>query len=98
MPHYVSFLLGSLLASALSGFVAIPSHAQPTTVDSTTVDSTLGSRTLDEWRDHLLPSSEDRLWETIPWLPSFSAGLVSADREQRPLLLWLMNGHPLGCT
>ena len=50
------------------------------------------------WRQHLEPSGRELRWESIPWLPSFGEGLLQADREAKPLLLWTMNGHPLGCT
>ena len=50
------------------------------------------------WRQHLEPSGRELRWESIPWLPTFGEGLLQADREGKPLLLWTMNGHPLGCT
>ena len=50
------------------------------------------------WRDHLLPSAKDVAWESIPWLASLAEGIVASDQQQKPLLLWMMNGHPLGCT
>jgi hypothetical protein len=62
-----------------------------------------GSPTLDgvaisTWSEQLEPAAEDRAWLEIPWHASFHAGLEAADAAERPLLLWLMNGHPLGCT
>jgi hypothetical protein len=50
------------------------------------------------WRQHILPSESELRWRKIAWLPTFSDGLVAADAQQMPLLLWVMNGHPLGCT
>lgn len=50
------------------------------------------------WRDHILPRPEELAWQGIAWRPSFAEGLRDADRLDRPLLLWVMNGHPLGCT
>ena len=54
--------------------------------------------TLNEWRRYLAPSAEELSFREIPW----HAGLRSAVREARlrgmPVLLWAMNGHPLGCT
>ena len=50
------------------------------------------------WRDHLRPQASELAFERIDWLPSFGAGLLRADAEAKPLLLWVMNGHPLGCT
>jgi hypothetical protein len=34
----------------------------------------------------------------VPWLASFAEGVRAADAARKPLLLWIMNGHPLGCT
>lgn len=50
------------------------------------------------WRDHIKPSASELQWESIPWRDSFSEGILEADRQGKPLLLWAMNGHPLGCT
>lgn len=36
--------------------------------------------------------------QSIPWETSFAAGLKTADKAGKPVLLWVMNGHPLGCT
>jgi len=50
------------------------------------------------WRAFLRPDAGDLAWEAIDWIPSFADGVRRADAEQRPLLFWAMNGHPLGCT
>ena len=50
------------------------------------------------WRDRILPAQEEMNWQQIPWLTTFRDGILAADREQKPLLLWTMNGHPLGNT
>jgi hypothetical protein len=50
------------------------------------------------WRDHILPNPSEMAWEKIPWLTTFKDGILAADAAQKPLLLWTMNGHPLGCT
>ena len=50
------------------------------------------------WRDHILPDPSELKWQEIPWLTSFHAGLLKASEMEQPLLLWTMNGHPLGCT
>jgi hypothetical protein len=50
------------------------------------------------WRDHILPAADEMAWEQIPWLTTFKDGILAADQARKPLLLWTMNGHPLGCT
>lgn len=58
----------------------------------------LDDRNLQQWRDHILPAADDLTWQKIPWLTTFADGILSADQLDKPLLLWVMNGHPLGCT
>lgn len=50
------------------------------------------------WREHILPEPSEMAWEKIPWLSTFKDGILAADAAGKPLLLWTMNGHPLGCT
>jgi len=50
------------------------------------------------WRDFIKPTKEEMAWSEIPWKTTFYDGLIESDKEQKPLLLWVMNGHPLGCT
>ena len=37
-------------------------------------------------------------WETIPWRSDLLVARDEAIRSRRPLFLWAMNGHPLGCV
>jgi hypothetical protein len=53
---------------------------------------------LARWRELLVPTGDELAFETIDWIPSFADGVLRADAEGRALLLWAMNGHPLGCT
>ena len=58
----------------------------------------LGAETYKMWQDFIKPTKKEIAWAQIPWLTTFYDGLVESDRTQKPLLLWVMNGHPLGCT
>ncbi len=58
----------------------------------------LDERNLAQWRDHILPDESELAFERIGWLPTFAEGIARAGAEDKPLLLWVMNGHPLGCT
>ena len=53
---------------------------------------------LERWRAHVRPGEDELRFETPGWIPSFIEGMRRASAEERPLLLWAMNGHPLGCT
>ena len=50
------------------------------------------------WREHIAPSAAESRWRAIPWRATMGSGLRDAARDAKPMLLWLMNGHPLGCT
>jgi len=54
--------------------------------------------TLAAWLEHILPTAAESAWESIPWLPTFADGMRTAQLQNKPLLVWVMNGHPLGCT
>ena len=54
--------------------------------------------TFDALRDGILATQEECAFEEIPWKPTFWDAVVEAQATQRPILLWTMNGHPLGCT
>jgi hypothetical protein len=48
--------------------------------------------------DTVLPTARELTWQSIPWRTRFGAAALEADDLERPVLLWAMNGHPLGCT
>ena len=50
------------------------------------------------WAAYLRPAPGEAAWREIPWRTSFRDGLRDAADEGKPLLLWGMNGHPLGAT
>ncbi len=41
---------------------------------------------------------KDEAWRTIPWKLSVLDAREAAAREKKPVFLWSMNGHPLGCV
>jgi hypothetical protein len=50
------------------------------------------------WREYLRPSHAESSYAEVAWMDRFSAAVIAGEREQRPVLFWAMNGHPLGCT
>ena len=54
--------------------------------------------TYDKWRDYVLPKPHELGYRAIPWRASFWDAVVEANRADKPILLWAMNGHPLACT
>jgi hypothetical protein len=37
-------------------------------------------------------------WRTIPWQTDLLAAQKLAVETQKPMFIWAMDGHPLGCT
>ena len=50
------------------------------------------------WRAYIRATDAEQAWTRIPWLPTLGDGIAKANADGKPLLLWVMNGHPLGCT
>ncbi|MFT7487178.1 MAG: hypothetical protein ACI9F9_003037 [Candidatus Paceibacteria bacterium] len=52
--------------------------------------------------DHLLeqiqPTADELAWDVIEWHASLGSAIVEAQWVQKPIVLWAMNGHPLGCV
>ena len=59
---------------------------------------TLNDKTYNMWQNFIKPTKNELAWAQISWRSTFYDGLVDSDKYQKPLLLWVMNGHPLGCT
>jgi hypothetical protein len=43
------------------------------------------------------PDPGEDKWSEIPWLASLWQARERAAAEGKPILLWEMDGHPLGC-
>ena len=48
--------------------------------------------------DAVAPSGAGERWAEIPWVPDLTTARQRASRERKPLLMWVMDGNPLGCT
>ncbi len=53
---------------------------------------------VDELRALVKPGEKEDRWSRIPWLTSLWQARQRAAREGKPILLWEMDGNPLGCT
>ncbi len=58
----------------------------------------LNDGTFDSLRDAIRPRDEELAFLKIGWHESLSSAVNEAREANRPILLWAMNGHPLGCT
>lgn len=45
-----------------------------------------------------LEPSVDEPWRTIPWKIGLLDAQQAAAKQQKPIFIWAMDGHPLGCT
>jgi hypothetical protein len=68
------------------------------------IDPAINSRsTVDEATTQTIlqfvrPRPEELSWQAIPWQTAIPDALAIARRERKPVLLWTMNGNPLGLT
>src|SRR5207237_813041 len=53
---------------------------------------------LDRLRDLIRPAAAEANWARVPWKTSLWEARRKAAEEGKPILLWEMDGHPLGCT
>jgi len=79
----------ALLAPALA--------ARPVAVAASSGDELQG-RALAAWLAEIQPAPAELEWTAIPWRASFGSAVLEAEEQAQPVLLWAMNGHPLGCT
>ena len=45
-----------------------------------------------------LQPPKGEVWRTMPWRVSLLEAQQVAARERKPIFVWAMDGHPLGCT
>ena len=44
------------------------------------------------------PRADELKWKTIPWHSNLWGARIEAAEKGKPIYLWEMDGHPLGCT
>jgi hypothetical protein len=49
-------------------------------------------------RDQILPTPREQSYRKIGWRTSVLHGIIDAHKNDKPVMIVLMNGHPLGCT
>lgn len=58
----------------------------------------LTDKTYEAAKTHVLPKTVELKWSTLPWRPTYWDGVIDAQKADKPILLWAMNGSALGCT
>ena len=46
----------------------------------------------------LLPTAAEERWLSIPWLTDLNDARRESAATLKPIFVWIMNGHPMGCT
>jgi hypothetical protein len=46
----------------------------------------------------VLPTAAENRYLEIPWRLDLMAARAEAAKAEKPIFIWMMNGHPLGCT
>jgi hypothetical protein len=65
---------------------------------SSPVAQELRDETFGAWYSSVLPKQSELAWRTIGWRGTLGEAWLEARTKDMPILLWAMNGHPLGCT
>jgi len=63
---------------------------------STSFGAELTKAKFDQLQQELQPGDEP--WRTIPWKIDLLDAQQAAAKERKPIFIWAMDGHPLGCT
>ena len=79
-----------LLAFGLACFALTPLRAQEA--------PTLTPEKLDALRQVIKPKDGEDKWKEIPWTANLWDARKRAAAEAKPILLWEMDGNPLGCV
>lgn len=46
----------------------------------------------------IVPQKDELAWLQIPWMSDLWAARKVASEKGKPIYLWEMDGHPLGCV
>lgn len=49
-------------------------------------------------RPLIVPDAKEEVWASLPWHTDLHEARRLAATQGRPIFLWEMDGHPLGCT
>lgn len=83
------FFINRLLAGAIFTAVA---------VGVVSAASPISPEQFEHLKKEISPKAAEEKWLEIPWQTDLWAARQNAAREGKPILLWEMDGHPLGCT
>ena len=95
--------LSAWTAGLLGVLAAMPGMSAEQGTPKAVVDASLPANPLDltdktyvALRDYILPKGEELRWQQIPWRPTWAEAVAAAKKDNKPIYVWAMNGHPLG--
>ena len=94
-----SYRLPRVLALLLTTVaLAAPSKEEMLAAEKVTPSTKLTAGNYSSVRDAVLARPTKELWTDIPWRPNLAEAIKEAREKDKPILLWMMNGHPCGMT
>lgn len=82
------------MRAALSTFLVFLAFVQS---GANVSDGVITKAEFQKLHTEIVPNKRE-LWETIPWRIDLLAARTESYKQKKPIFLWAMNGHPLGCT
>jgi hypothetical protein len=61
-------------------------------------DTSIDHANLVDKIDALWPGPEEEKWMEVGWRLDLFAARQEASNKNKPVFMWMMNGHPTGCT
>jgi len=58
----------------------------------------LTERNYDDIKKEVLPTAAEEEWRKIDWHATLWDGVITGQKDEKPIMLFAMNGHPFGCT
>jgi len=89
-----TLLLTGLAVVAIGGFTMWPAAAP---ISATPVPEQMTAERMAALQKVIRPCEGEDAFDKIAWLTTIYDARVKAAKEGKPILLWEMDGHPLGC-
>jgi|GEM_PF-3673262 len=75
-----------------------PLQAPVLTLETITASTKLTEGSYSNVLNSVLARPPKELWTDISWRPNLAEAIREAREKDKPILLWMMNGHPCGMT
>jgi len=85
MKIRIAFLLMTILGAVSAFGFAVPNRPDDLTIEE-----------FQKLHAEIVP--QDEVWKTIPWHTDLISAQAAAIEQKKPIFIWSMDGHPLGCT